>query len=69
MPRWDGRKSEIPISIAFSVDMLLPFVQFRSRHSGIDFAGPVRFYLYFHKFMGWVCALFFVSALGGLFEV
>jgi hypothetical protein len=65
----EARKSEIPISIAFSVDMLLPFVQLRSRHSGIDFEGPVRFYLYFHKFMGWVCALFFVSALGGLFEV
>lgn len=65
----EARNSEIPISIAYSIDMLLPFVQLRRRHSDIDFAGSIRFYLYFHKFMGWVCALFFVSALGGLFEV
>lgn len=65
----EARNSEIPISFAYSTDMLLPFVQLRPRHDDIDFSGSIRYYLYFHKFMGWVCALFFVSALGGLFEV
>lgn len=65
----EARTSPIPLGFLYSFDMLLPFVSFRDAHDKIDFDSPFRFYLYFHKFMGWVFALFFASALGGLFAV
>lgn len=65
----EARKMRMPYCISYSTDMFLPFVQLRKLHGEIDFRGPVRYYLYFHKFMGWVCASFFLGALVGLFEV
>jgi hypothetical protein len=65
----EARSSPIPLGLLYSFDMLLPFVSFRDAHDKVDFESPFRYYLYFHKFMGWVFALFFASALGGLFAV
>lgn len=65
----EARKAKIPLYFAYSADMFLPFVRFRKLHEEIDFRGPARYYLYFHKLMGWVCASFFLGALAGLFEV
>ena len=65
----EARSSPVPLGYVFSLDMLLPFLSFRRAHAEVDLESPFRFYLYFHKFMGWVFALFFVSALGGLFAV
>jgi hypothetical protein len=65
----EARTAPVPLGLLFSVDVLLPFVSFRPAHDQIDFKSPYRFYLYFHKFMGWVFALFFVSGLSGLFAV
>jgi hypothetical protein len=65
----EARRSEVPLGVLFSADALLPFVSFRKAHDAVDFTSGYRWYFYFHKFMGWVFALFFVSALGGLFAV
>lgn len=65
----EAKTSKVPLGYVFSLDMLLPFVSFRRVHGDVDLESPFRFYLYFHRFMGWVFALFFVSALGGLFVV
>jgi hypothetical protein len=59
----------MPYCLAYSTETFLPFVELRRQHGEIDFAGRTRYYLYLHKLMGWVCSLFFVSALAGLFEV
>jgi len=65
----EAKRSPVPLGLVFSLDMLLPFLSFRRAHNDIDLQSSVRFYLYFHKFLGWIFALFFVSALGGLFAV
>lgn len=65
----EAKSSPVPLGYVFSLDMLLPFLSFRKAHGDVDLESPFRYYLYFHKFMGWVFALFFVSALGGLFAV
>ena len=66
-PEAKGRN--MPYCLAYSTEMFLPIVDLRKMHEEIDFVGPTRYYLYLHKLMGWVCSLFFVSALAGLFEV
>lgn len=65
----EARNTKMPFCLAYSTDMFLPFVHLRKMHGELDFRGPVRYYLYFHKFMGWICASFFLGALAGLFEV
>jgi hypothetical protein len=65
----EARTRKMPFCLAYSTETFLPFVELRKQHGEIDFAGGARYYLYFHKLMGWVCSLFFVSALAGLFEV
>lgn len=65
----ESRMAPEPLGLLFSIDVLLPFVSFRPAHAQIDFVSRYRYYLYFHRFMGWVFALFFVSGLGGLFAV
>lgn len=65
----EAATSPAPLGLLFSIDTLLPFVSFRNVHDQIELHSRFRYYLYFHKFMGWVFALFFVSALGGLFAV
>jgi hypothetical protein len=65
----EARTSAVPLGFVFSLDMLLPFLSFRNAHDNVDLQSPVRYYLYFHKFMGWVFALFFASAFAGLFAV
>jgi hypothetical protein len=65
----EARASPTPLGVVFSLDMLLPFLSFRRAHGDVDFQSGVRWYLYLHKFMGWVFTLFFASALGGLFAI
>jgi hypothetical protein len=65
----EARLRNMPYCLAYSTETFLPFVELRRQHGEIDFAGRTRYYLYLHKLMGWVCSLFFVSALAGLFEV
>ncbi len=65
----EARLRNMPYCLAYSTETFLPFVELRKQHGEIDFAGRTRYYLYLHKLMGWVCSLFFVSALAGLFEV
>jgi hypothetical protein len=65
----EAKARHMPFCLAFSTETFLPFVALRKQHGEIDFSGGTRYYLYFHKLMGWVCSLFFVSALAGLFEV
>ena len=65
----EAKTARVPLRFAYSTDMFLPFVQLRKAHGEIELEGPYRYYLYFHKFMGWICASFFLSALAGLFEV
>jgi len=65
----EARLRNMPYCLAYSTEAFLPFVELRRKHGDIDFAGGTRYYLYLHKLMGWVCSLFFVSALAGLFEV
>jgi hypothetical protein len=65
----EARDSPTPLGLMFSIDMLLPFLSFRKAHGDIEFHSRARWYVYFHKFMGWVFTLFFASALGGLFAI
>ncbi len=65
----EGRTMGVPLRFTYSTDMFLPFIHLRKVHGEIEFQGPVKYYLYFHKLMGWICASFFVSALAGLFDV
>lgn len=65
----EAKAHRMPYCLAYSAEMLLPFVRLRRLHGDVEFQGSTRYYLYFHKFMGWVCSFFFVSALAGLFKV
>jgi hypothetical protein len=56
--------------LIYSADMLLPVVHLRHYHYDIDLLGWPRYYLYFHKIMGYVLLTFLAAALigGGGFE-
>ena len=51
--------------LVYSLDMLLPIVQLRQHHYQFDLIGWPKFYLYFHKMMGYVLISFLVAALAG----
>jgi hypothetical protein len=51
--------------LIYSLDMLLPIVQLRHHHYQFDLVGWPKFYLYFHKMMGYVLISFLVAALAG----
>jgi hypothetical protein len=54
-----------PERLVYSLDMLLPIVQLRQHHYQFDLVGWPKFYLYFHKMMGYVLVSFLVAALAG----
>ncbi|HNB27998.1 MAG TPA: hypothetical protein PLR41_13620, partial [Alphaproteobacteria bacterium] len=56
--------------VIYSFDMLLPAVHLRHHHYEIELQSWPRYYLYFHKIMGYVLLTFLAAALigGGGFE-
>src|SRR4051794_38515830 len=53
----EGHKNGMPFGIAYSFDLLLPIIRLREKHYQIDL-GPVRYYFYIHKIMGYVLGAF-----------
>jgi hypothetical protein len=49
--------------LIYSLDALLPFVTLRSEHNAFDLQAWPKYYLYFHKVMGYVLIAFLLSAL------
>ena len=64
----EHRRHEIPLGIAYSLDMLLPIIRLRDRHydEDIDLSAGARHYFYVHKIMGYVLASFLVAGLSGI---
>ena len=52
--------------LIYSLDALLPFVTLRSEHNAFDLQAWPKYYLYFHKIMGYVLIGFLLSALTSL---
>ena len=51
--------------LIYSFDALLPFVTLRQEHNSFDLQAWPKYYLYFHKVMGYVLTAFLVAALTG----
>ena len=51
--------------LIYSFDALLPFVTLRIEHGAFDLQAWPKYYLYFHKVMGYVLIAFLLSALTG----
>jgi hypothetical protein len=49
--------------LIYSLDALLPFVTLRTEHTSYDLQSWPKYYLYFHKIMGYVLIAFLLSAL------
>jgi hypothetical protein len=47
--------------LGYSFDFLLPIIRLREKHYKIDLHGPVRYYFYAHKIMGYVLASFLIA--------
>ncbi len=62
----EGPAHGMPYGIFYSLDTLLPIIEIRKYHSGVDLSGWARYYFYFHKLMGWLLASFLVAGLSGL---
>lgn len=52
--------------LIYSLDALLPFVTLRAEHNSYDFQAWPKYYLYFHKVMGYVLIAFLLSAVTSL---
>jgi uncharacterized protein YjbI with pentapeptide repeats len=51
--------------LVYSFDALLPFVTLRIEHNAFDLQSWPKYYLYFHKVMGYVLIAFLLAALTG----
>jgi hypothetical protein len=51
--------------LIYSFDALLPFVTLRQEHNAFDLQSWPKYYLYFHKVMGYVLIAFLLAALTG----
>ncbi len=51
--------------LIYSFDALLPFITLRQEHNSFDLQAWPKYYLYFHKVMGYVLTAFLVAALTG----
>ena len=56
----------MPYGISYSADMLLPIIKVREVHYAIDLTNWARYYLYFHKAIGYILASFLIAGLSGL---
>jgi hypothetical protein len=52
--------------LIYSLDALLPFVTLRAEHNSFDLQAWPKYYLYFHKVMGYVLIAFLLSAVTSL---
>jgi hypothetical protein len=52
--------------VIYSLDALLPFVTLRAEHNSFDLQAWPKYYLYFHKVMGYVLIAFLLSAVTSL---
>ncbi len=59
------RRMRLVDRLIYSLDALLPFVTLRQEHSAFDLQAWPKYYLYFHKVMGYVLIGFLLSALTG----
>lgn len=53
-------------SLAYSLDMLLPFVKVAKAHESMVPTGWVAAYFYVHKLVGWLLGFFVVAGLTGI---
>jgi len=51
--------------LIYSLDALLPFITLRSEHNSFDLQSWPKYYLYFHKVMGYVLIAFLLAAVTG----
>jgi hypothetical protein len=51
--------------LMYSFDALLPFITLRQEHNSFDLQAWPKYYLYFHKVMGYVLIAFLLAALTG----
>lgn len=56
-----------PLDLVYSFDQLIQLVQLRPETKTIQFEGFARWYMYGHRFMGWVLGGFLLAAFAGLF--
>jgi hypothetical protein len=61
-----GPANGMPIGLSYSFDMLLPLIRLREKHYQVELFGPVRYYFYFHKLVGWVLGLILVGGISGV---
>ena len=64
----EGRRNGMPYGLTYSIDMLLPIIELRKKHSDIDLQGWPRYYFYGQKIRGWVLVSFLIAGLSGLTE-
>jgi hypothetical protein len=48
--------------------MLLPIIKLREKHYEIDITSRARYYLYFHKLVGYALGMFIVAAITDLIK-
>jgi len=54
--------------LIYSFDMLLPIIKLREKHYEIDITSRARYYLYFHKLVGYALGMFIVAAITDLIK-
>jgi hypothetical protein len=57
------RRMRLIDRLIYSLDALLPFVTLRQEHNAFDLQSWPKYYLYFHKVMGYVLIAFLLSAV------
>jgi hypothetical protein len=62
----EGARHDPPLGITYSFDMLVPLIFLEKKHEDVQLGGPVRYYFYFHKIVGYVLATFLVAGLSVL---
>jgi hypothetical protein len=53
-------------AVSYSLDMLLPIVEFEKSFENVVLHGFAKYYFYFQKLMGWLLASFLIAGLSGL---
>ncbi len=61
----EGLAPGVPARVVYSLDQLLPFVEF-DEYDKVVLTGGVAYYFYALKLIGWVLASFLVTGLAGL---
>ncbi len=62
-----GLSNNVPDSIFYSLDMLLPIIKLDEAHYKIPLTSSVaKYYFYFHKLSGYVLASFLIAGLSGI---